>query len=113
MSKKKKKKVNAVTFRTALKAVGKNSQNMRSKIHTFSTMKNIRMHYELYKELHRLKEQSQLRSLSETYKSRQIPEFKVSLGQRECRPRHGGNSDLRADPIQLAYRLYSQEQAGL
>ena len=30
------------------------------------------------------------------YKGRQILEFKVSLGQSEVRPRHGGNSDLRA-----------------
>jgi hypothetical protein len=29
---------NAVTFRTALKAVGKNSEIMSSKIHNFSTM---------------------------------------------------------------------------
>ena len=45
--------VNAETFRTALKAVGKNSENMSSKIYNFSTMQNIRMQYELYKELHR------------------------------------------------------------
>ena len=44
-----------VTFRTALKAVGKNSENMSSKIYNFSTMQNIRMQYELYKELHRSK----------------------------------------------------------
>ena len=50
------KMVNAVTFfRTALKAVGKNSENMSSKIYNFSTMQNIRMQYELYKELHRSK----------------------------------------------------------
>ena len=47
--------VNAETFRTALKAVGKNSENMSSKIYNFSTMQNIRMQYELYKELHRSK----------------------------------------------------------
>jgi hypothetical protein len=37
--------VNSVTFRTALKAVGKISENMSSKIYkkTFSTMQNIRM----------------------------------------------------------------------
>jgi hypothetical protein len=47
--------VNAETFRTALKAVGKNSKNMSSKIYNFSTMQNIRMEYELYKEIHRSK----------------------------------------------------------
>jgi len=40
--------VNTVTFRTALKAVGKNSENMNSRIYHFSAMQNIRMHYELY-----------------------------------------------------------------
>ena len=30
-------------------AVGKNSENMSSKIHNFSIMQNIRMHYELNK----------------------------------------------------------------
>ena len=44
--------VNGVTFRTALKAVGKNSENMSSKIYNFSTMQNIRMQYELYEGLH-------------------------------------------------------------
>jgi hypothetical protein len=47
--------VNGVTFRTALKAVGKNSENRSSKIHNFSTMQNIRMQYKLYEELHRPK----------------------------------------------------------
>jgi metal-responsive CopG/Arc/MetJ family transcriptional regulator len=45
-----------VTFRTALKAVGKNAKTMSSKICNFSTMQNITMQYELYKELHRAKE---------------------------------------------------------
>ena len=40
--------VNAGTFRTALKAVGKNSENMSSKIYNFSTMQNIRMQYEFH-----------------------------------------------------------------
>jgi hypothetical protein len=31
--------VNAATFRTALKAMGKNSENMSSKIYNFSSMK--------------------------------------------------------------------------
>jgi hypothetical protein len=47
--------VNAETFKTALKAVGKNSKHMSLKIYNFSTMQNIRMQYELYKELHRSK----------------------------------------------------------
>ena len=51
----------AMTFRTTLKAVGNNSENMSSKIHKqckscslqdFSTMQNIRMQYELYEGLH-------------------------------------------------------------
>jgi hypothetical protein len=43
------KSVNTVTFGTALKPKGKNSENMSSKIHNFSIMQNIRMHYELNK----------------------------------------------------------------
>jgi hypothetical protein len=39
--------VNAVAFRTVLKAVGKKSRNMSSEIYNFSTMQNIRMQYEL------------------------------------------------------------------
>jgi hypothetical protein len=44
----------AETIRTALKAVGKNSENMSSKIYKqdFSTMQNIMMQYELYEGLH-------------------------------------------------------------
>ena len=37
----------AVTFRTAFKAVGKNSENMSSRMYNFSTMQNIRMQYTL------------------------------------------------------------------
>ena len=44
--------VNAEIFRTALKAVGKNSENMSSKVYNFSTMQNIRMQCELYEGLH-------------------------------------------------------------
>jgi hypothetical protein len=44
-----------VTFRTAFKAVGKNVENMSWKIYNFSTMQNVRTHYELFKELHRSK----------------------------------------------------------
>ena len=60
--------VNAGTFRTALKAVGKNSENMSSSevqeyinqfkicpLQDFSTMQNIRTQYELYEGLHRPK----------------------------------------------------------
>jgi hypothetical protein len=46
------KMTNAVTFRTALKAVGKNSENMSSRIYNFSTMQNIRIQYEFYEGLH-------------------------------------------------------------
>jgi hypothetical protein len=48
--------VNTMTFNTALKAVGKNFENMNSKIYNFSTMQNIRMQYEYYEGLHNLKE---------------------------------------------------------
>jgi hypothetical protein len=41
-----------MTFMTALKAVGKNTENMSLKIHNFSTLQSIRMQYELYKKLH-------------------------------------------------------------
>lgn len=44
--------VDAETFRTVLKAVGKNSENLSSKIYNFLAMQNIRMQCELYKELH-------------------------------------------------------------
>ena len=49
------KMVSAGTFRTTLKAVKRSSKNMSSKIYNFSTMQNIRMLYELYKQLHRSK----------------------------------------------------------
>jgi hypothetical protein len=47
--------VNAMYFRTALKAVGKNSENMSSRIYSFSTIQNIKMKYKLYEEFHKLK----------------------------------------------------------
>lgn len=47
--------LNIVTFRTALRAVGKNSKNVSSKIYNFSTMQNVRMQYELYEGLCRLR----------------------------------------------------------
>jgi hypothetical protein len=40
--------INVETFRTALKNMGNNSENMSSIIYNFSTMKNIMMQYELY-----------------------------------------------------------------
>ena len=49
--------INAATFRTALKTVEMNSENMSSKIYKqdFSIMQNIRMQYELYEGLHKPK----------------------------------------------------------
>jgi hypothetical protein len=49
--------INAATFRTALKTVEMNSENMSSKIYKqdFSIMQNIRIQYELYEGLHRSK----------------------------------------------------------
>jgi hypothetical protein len=35
--------VNALTFRTSLRAVGKNSENVSSKLYNFSTLQNVRM----------------------------------------------------------------------
>ena len=40
-------------FRIALKAGGKNSENMSPIRHNFSTMQNIRMQYKLYEGLDR------------------------------------------------------------
>lgn len=36
--------------------MGKNAENMSSKIYSFSAIQKIRMQYEVYKELHRAKE---------------------------------------------------------
>jgi hypothetical protein len=47
--------VKAEAFRTMFKAMRKNSENMISKIYSFSTMQNIKMQYKFYKELHGLK----------------------------------------------------------
>ena len=47
--------VNIHPIRLALKAVGKNYENMSSKIHNFSTMQNIRIQYKLYEMLHESK----------------------------------------------------------
>ena len=49
------KMLNAVAFNTALKTVGKNSENTSSKPCNFSTMQNIRMQCELTEGLHRSK----------------------------------------------------------
>ena len=73
--------VNADTFRTVLKPVGKSSENFSSRIYNFSTMKNIRMQHELYKELSRSKRTEAAAlgmSLSEKYKGRQIQRQNVS-----------------------------------
>jgi hypothetical protein len=43
------KMVSAMTFRKALKAIGKNSEYMSRRMYNFSTMQNIMMQYELYK----------------------------------------------------------------
>jgi hypothetical protein len=42
---------NAEISRTTLQAVERNSENMSSRIYNFSSMQNIRIQYELYKEL--------------------------------------------------------------
>jgi hypothetical protein len=39
--------VNAGTFRTALRAMGKSSKYMTLKVYNFLTMQNIKMQYEL------------------------------------------------------------------
>jgi hypothetical protein len=54
------KMANAVTFKTTLKAMGKNSENMSSRMYNLSIMQNIRMKYESYERLHRPKKQRQL-----------------------------------------------------
>jgi hypothetical protein len=41
------KMVNAGTFRTALRAMGKSSKYMTLKVYNFLTMQNIKMQYEL------------------------------------------------------------------
>jgi hypothetical protein len=46
------KMLNTMAFRTVLKAVGKNSENMSPNVYNFSIMQNIGMQYELYEELH-------------------------------------------------------------
>jgi hypothetical protein len=43
---------NADNFRIAFKAMIKNSEIMTSNIYDFSTMQNIRVLYELFKEIH-------------------------------------------------------------
>ena len=45
--------VNVVTFRIVLMTVGKNSENMSSRMYNFSTMQNIWTQYELYERLNR------------------------------------------------------------
>jgi hypothetical protein len=67
--------------------VGEDAENVNLKVYNFSTMQNVKMQYELYKELLRLKgaeEAEVLACQKDTkaggYKCRQSPEFKVSLG---------------------------------
>jgi hypothetical protein len=48
-------KVNAGTFRTALKTIGKSSKCMSSKIYNFSAMQKLRRQYDLYEWLHESK----------------------------------------------------------
>jgi hypothetical protein len=90
--------VKALTFSIALTAVGKNSENTSSKIYNFSTMRNLRMQYELYEGILRFKkaEAASLKaSLSERYKGSQSPQLKVSLGQSEFWFSHGQNVNFR------------------
>jgi hypothetical protein len=64
------------------------------------------MQYELWglRESKETKAATLRASLSERHKGRRIPEFKVSLGQREVRPKCGGNGLFRArsHPASLA-----------
>jgi hypothetical protein len=55
------KMVNAVTYKTTLKAIGKNSKNMSSKIYkeNISTMQNIKMQCELYEGFTDIKNKNQ------------------------------------------------------
>ena len=46
------KMINPEIFKTAFKAMGKNSENTSSKMYNFSSMQNIRMQNELYEGLH-------------------------------------------------------------
>jgi hypothetical protein len=52
--------VSAGNLGTALKAIEKKSKNMGLKRYHFSTMQNIRMQYELYRNFTDLREQRQL-----------------------------------------------------
>ena len=81
--------VNAMTFRTSINTVGKNSENMSSKVYNFSHMQNKRVQYELYKGFICLT-QRQLhfeRACRKDAKAWQIPQFKFSLGKSKLRPR--------------------------
>ena len=74
------KMVNSMIFRTALKAEGKNSENMCLRMYTFSTMQNIRMQYELYEGLHRpkrTKAASLMRQLVRKILWKKIKKFRV------------------------------------
>jgi hypothetical protein len=73
------------------------------------------MQYELYEGLHRSKRTKACtnESLSERYKGRQIPEFKVSLGQSKLGTGMVGMLISGRDSTQLAYCLCLQRQADL
>ena len=92
-------------FRTAFKAMGKNSKYMSFKIYNFSTLQIIRMQEESYEGL--LKESKVTKSVTpwaskwERCKGREIrgmhiPEFKVSLARGKAIPRVGKNGNLMA-----------------
>jgi hypothetical protein len=74
-----------VTFRTVLKAVEENFENMSSKIYNFFTMQNIRMH----------RGNCTMRQLVRKIQRQEIPEFKVSLEQIKFRSRGSQNCNLR------------------
>ena len=86
------KMVNAVTFRTAFKAVAKNSENMSSRMYNVSTMQNIRMQYELYEGLHRSKgevlhyEPACPKDIKILRK--EVKRFRKCRSQSKVRPRH-------------------------
>jgi hypothetical protein len=68
------------------------------------------MRYKLYEGHHEPKRTEAATlgaSLSERYKGRQIPEFKVSMGQREFRSRHGQNGNLRTGSHPAKFIAYA------
>lgn len=55
-----------MTFRTAIKAVGKNAENMSTKIYNSSTLSNIRIQFELYEGLYVPKKRKKVKRKLET-----------------------------------------------